>query len=595
MKKPTLKRIIIIILIILALSISTYGLFFYYQQEKVNKDNKSNESSSTKNLKEVEIIEIQNKKATSTKEYITTVGSVEPQSKINVVALSSGRIVSLPFSVGDKIEKNQILAYLDNQNSQTSYLNARTNYQNSLSQLEATKNSAQENVNQAEINVENAENAVDSAEIQLKKAKTNYNNTLESQEQTIKNTKDDIIVSFNSYLKTIKNTLDDINYLLNVEGNNYLEEASTVLGAKSYRQLNATKNEYRENKKSYLELAEIEIDKRNLEYYLDDMIALLEETKNTTDSTLTVLDNTVTSTNFPQSSLDAQKSKFNNFYSSLVSSLQKAKGQANNLESLKIQQKNQLETLQENIESAENQLETAKTSYNKALNGLEAAKKNKQQQILSTQSSVDNTLGQLKLTQEQLDDLVIKSNISGTVLEKKAEVGEEVNPGQVVAVVGNIENLKIKINLSSEDIYKIKEGQPVIINDDIEAQISSISPSADSKTKKVNAEITLNQPQNLITGTFVDVKIKTSSSISQVSSKKTFAPLKAVTIGQNQSFVFVASSTPENNYIAERKEVSLGELKGETVEIIQGLKEGDKLIVENNKFLEDKEKINLVN
>jgi len=51
--------------------------------------------------------------------------------------------------------------------------------------------------------------------------------------------------------------------------------------------------------------------------------------------------------------------------------------------------------------------------------------------------------------------------------------------------------VKVEINLTSEDIYRIEVGQTAMINGMFEGVISRIDPSADPMTKKVKLKLLL--------------------------------------------------------------------------------------------------------
>jgi RND family efflux transporter MFP subunit len=277
----------------------------------------------------------------------------------------------------------------------------------------------------------------------------------------------------------------------------------------------------------------------------------------------------------------------------MINSIQTAENTLNNLNTMELSQEKERLALENNIQSAQNQVNNAEIAYNNALVTLNSAKESKKQQILSAGSQVDSALGQLNLSQEQLADLTITAPISGQISSKNVEIGAELNPGQVIASISQAEKVKIFINLASEDIYQISTEQEVKINGDITGTIKNIAPSADQQTKKVEVEILVDNKDNkLIPGTFVDVKIeKNTKNIVENGIIK--IPLEAVTITKTESYVYLVKTNEDNELIAKKQPVILGDSEANLVEIKAGLELGDEIIMAGSKSIEDESLIKI--
>ncbi len=583
-KKKKLKRIIIALAVIIVLALIAFSGYTTWQGNQQEAQKKLIDSQKEK------IIEVKTTTITNHSEdngNIKTVGSVVPETQIDVLALSQGTIESLPFDIGDKIQINQTLAYLKSNSTKTGFLNSQTNYYNMLNNLEATKRTTDEVVRQAELGVENAQEATNSAETALKSTQDNYTASLDLQVQTSITTNASAIISCDNYLQTVKDSLEDINYIINAEPGPQLSGIGQTLSAQNLAALNTAKTNYFVTKLEYDELKNITPNSSSIKIYLTKVVDLLRQTKIVVSDTVIVLDNTVSSNNFSQTTLTAQQVAFSSLYTQTVNTLQQAEAAANNLTTLELTQEKERLTLESSVDSANTQLNLARIAYSNSLIALNSSRQNKQQQILGAQTSVDSALGQLNLSQEQLADLTIKASIQGQITAKLVEVGAEISPGQKIAEIAQTDKVKVKVSLTSEDVYQIKVGQSAIINDNIEAEISSISPSADAVTKKVNVEILVdNKDGYLISGTFVDVQIKkTNSSI--VQNGKIKLPLEAVNITQTENFVFLDN----NSGVAIKRLVEIGETEINMIEITTGLAIGDQVIIEGARSLEDGDKI----
>ncbi|PLX27545.1 hypothetical protein C0583_03265 [Candidatus Parcubacteria bacterium] len=230
--------------------------------------------------------------------------------------------------------------------------------------------------------------------------------------------------------------------------------------------------------------------------------------------------------------------------------------------------------------------DNAEIAVKNAKQAVESAKVAQSQQLLSVETQVDSARGQYNLSSAQTADLNIKAPIKGTITEKYVELGTEVSIGQKIAQISQLNNMKIVVNVSSEDIYRIQLGQTVMIENNLEGIISSINPSADPVTKKVKAEIIFNnENKELIQGTFVNVSIPVEK-IEKSKSDSVFIPLRAVTITANEKYVYV-----NENGFAKKILVEFGKTENALVEITSGLTSGDELITDGGKLLEDGDEI----
>jgi RND family efflux transporter MFP subunit len=300
------------------------------------------------------------------------------------------------------------------------------------------------------------------------------------------------------------------------------------------------------------------------------------------------LDKTVTSEAFfSEASLNALKNQFISLRARLVASLSSAQAAKQALDNLALTDNRELLPLENAVSAADNQLRMARTGLQNAENGLNSAIKAKDQQILAAKTSLDNAQGQLSLASAQAADLSIKAPIGGKITAKTAEMGTEVNPGQKIAEISQIDLLIIEVDIPTERVGKISQGQKVLINyseEDLEGTIYKIFPTADPISKKIRVEIAYdNSGKELIAGSFAQVKIPL---IEEGSLEKYLIPLKALTITPDQKYVFIAK-----NGLAKKTLVETGEAEGDKIEILAGLEKGMNIIIDGAKSVNDGDEI----
>jgi RND family efflux transporter MFP subunit len=178
-----------------------------------------------------------------------------------------------------------------------------------------------------------------------------------------------------------------------------------------------------------------------------------------------------------------------------------------------------------------------------------------QAQMSSAEADVDLAEAQLEQAQSSLQEqkdllskTVIKAPISGTVGQRNAETGMQVNSSTELFTIGDLDNLRVEVVLTDQMLDNIEVGQTVHIyttsnaneNDFIEAELSRISPFLNNVTRSTEGEIDVqNTDSKLRPGMFVPVDILYGQS-----ERATLVPTSAIYTDPNsgEEGVFVATS-----------------------------------------------------
>lgn len=571
LKKPIIKLILAILIIVIIFSVI----------KNLQKNNEE-ENTDDNNVKQVQIMTIGENNEDN---VIETVGTVKAKTKIDITALTSGIVKNLFFEIGDYVDQNKIIANLYDKATLTNLINARTDYLNRQNSLNATERINDELINQAELAVKSAEEAIGAAEIGLKTAKDNLENSKSLKDKNIIDTKNNAVISFGGYLNTINSTLDQVNYIIKAEGNAQLAGIENTLGINSPGSVTNATNDYFIVKNDFDSLSLMNVDNDNIRDAMSEIVLVLNQTKNLVDDTIIVLENTQESDSISESTITTQKNNFYSLRTTVVSAQSSAVGSLQALDNLSLTYNQEITALENAVRAAENQLVSSQTNYNNALISLGNVLNSKDQNIISAQSALDNAQGQYNLAGTQAADLNVKAPISGQITKKYIELGTEVNPGQKIAELSQTDLLIIEVDLAVDDIKEIRVGEEVNINDELRGAINQIYPTADAVSKKVKVEVLFdNSEEKLIAESFVDVSI----SLNNRGSDTVFVPLKSVNITPTERFVFVAE-----NGQAKKVPVEIGEIEGDKIEIITGINNGDKLITEGSKNLEEGSDINI--
>ncbi len=196
----------------------------------------------------------------------------------------------------------------------------------------------------------------------------------------------------------------------------------------------------------------------------------------------------------------------------------------------------------------------------------------------------ENKTENYKNLELQLNYTRILAPVSGFVTQRLIEVGDRVTANQHVYTVEDFSPLLVRVFVPAADISKLKNGMAADISSDtlpgmsFTGHIKLINPRIDVQSGTVKVTIEVNDTDlSLKPGMFVEVNIVTRSREDAL-----VIPRTAVLYQRNQVLVFQfragkAVATP----------VKVGVTEDDRVEIIEGLKEGDAIIVQGAEVLKD--------
>src|SRR6185312_3617929 len=217
-------------------------------------------------------------------------------------------------------------------------------------------------------------------------------------------------------------------------------------------------------------------------------------------------------------------------------------------------------------------------------------------QLLQAKTNVETLQNQLKAiqaqvntAQEQANQANVYSNVNGTVDEITAHVGETFNgnplTGGYIKIV-NESDLKITVTVPENYAGNVSKGSKVIvqipdINKTFNSEITFISQAIGTTTRGFTAEIKVPAGTDLRPNQIAMVKILDYSAPNSIS-----IPVNTLQTGENGKYVLVAAKEG-NELVAKKRDVTIGQLSGDSIEVKSGLQPGDQLITEGFQGLFD--------
>jgi membrane fusion protein (multidrug efflux system) len=222
----------------------------------------------------------------------------------------------------------------------------------------------------------------------------------------------------------------------------------------------------------------------------------------------------------------------------------------------------------------------------------------------TTQRDLDNATSQIAISKARLEGIrarlertSIFAPTAGVLNDLLVEEGEYVDSGNPVAQIVDTDTVKVVVEIPERDIAFFAIGEKVEIPADtkgvdtkgqdgsLTGTITFISELADPRTRTTRTEITLdNKKRFLRSGQIVHVRLTR-----RILKDAILIPLLAVIPMEDSKAVYVVNSTQ-----AKRREVKIGIIRGDQVQITSGLEPGDKLIIAGHRFVAPGQKVNIV-
>ena len=218
-------------------------------------------------------------------------------------------------------------------------------------------------------------------------------------------------------------------------------------------------------------------------------------------------------------------------------------------------------------------LDSARTQRDLAMGGLKAAE------------------GNLLLLKARLDNANILSPLTGVVIRRHVQAGTFSKAGAAIFTVADTSTLLAKAVVGEAQITELALGKSVNVKVDalkgqeFRGTITRLSPAASVPTRTFTAEVSIPNPDGQIkVGMFANAAV-----VGQQRQNVLAVPESALVMREDQKTVFVA--TEENRVV--QKVLKLGDAAGGWVEVLSGLKEGERIVIAGQHKLKDGASIRL--
>jgi len=204
---------------------------------------------------------------------------------------------------------------------------------------------------------------------------------------------------------------------------------------------------------------------------------------------------------------------------------------------------------------------------------VESNSKSAEARIAAQQARVDQLRVVYELRLKQLDELIVRAGAAGVVQQVPVEAGQHVAPGTILAKVAEPGRLKAELQIAETQVKDVTLGQMASIdtrNGIIPGRVIRMDPAAVNGTVKVDVSLNGDYPK----GTRPDLSVDGTIDIERLAN---VLYVGRPAYGQPDSTVGIFRLTPNGE--ANRVQVKLGKSSVNQIEIVEGLREGEQVVL----------------
>lgn len=235
-----------------------------------------------------------------------------------------------------------------------------------------------------------------------------------------------------------------------------------------------------------------------------------------------------------------------------------------------------------NLASAEASLRDTQSQYQRSRE-LFQSKALSESDLIQLEAKMLSSKAAVDAAQARVNDTVIRAPFNGRMGLRAVSVGSLVTPGQVISTLDDISVIKLDFTVPESYLATVKEGQQVqarssaYLDRVFHGRVASIATRVDPVSRSVVVRALIdNQAQQLKPGMFMSVHLTRSQGAAML------IPEQALLPESDRQYVYVVNAD-----IASKTAVTIGRRKPGQVEVRQGLKVGDVVVVEGGEKLSD--------
>jgi multidrug efflux system membrane fusion protein len=195
-----------------------------------------------------------------------------------------------------------------------------------------------------------------------------------------------------------------------------------------------------------------------------------------------------------------------------------------------------------------------------------------------------------------LSDSDLKAPFTGYILARNIDVGTLTSPSAAAFTIADTRAVKATFGVPEDTLRLVRLGQPLVLQMQSDAaqysgRVTSISPSADARSRVFTVEVTVpNHRNTLRPGMIASVELGGKREASQPS-----VPLSAIVPypGESGQFAVVIAEQQSSQWKAHLRRVAVGTTHGSSVSVT-GVQTGEKVVAIGAQLLKEGDPLSVI-
>lgn len=201
--------------------------------------------------------------------------------------------------------------------------------------------------------------------------------------------------------------------------------------------------------------------------------------------------------------------------------------------------------------------------------------------------------------EENLSFCTLRPPSSGVLLKRNIEVGTLVRPGSEGFVLADVSAVKVLFSVPDIMLGDVRLGEEMVVTTRsfkdtlFLGRITEIAPAANTRSRVFNVEVTIQNPDNLLKpGMIASLNVREKNIDNPVFS----VPLGSIVRSVNSQDGYAVFTIKESNgdTITERRDVTLGNIYGNRIAVMEGLTEGAKVVTMGAQNVRNGQKVKVI-
>jgi len=209
-------------------------------------------------------------------------------------------------------------------------------------------------------------------------------------------------------------------------------------------------------------------------------------------------------------------------------------------------------------------------------------------QLAQQQAKVDQMRVLADLKQKQLDALKVRSGIEGVLVDLPLQVGQHVTPGTMLAKVIQPDHLIAELKVAETQARDVQIGQPAVVdthNGTVDGEVMRVDPAVQNGTVTVDVKLTGELPK----GARPDLSVDGTIDLERLDN---VLYVGRPAFGQENSTISLFKLDPDGKG-GVRVPVKVGRASVNSIQVLEGLHEGDTVILSDMSRYDNTERVRL--